>query len=304
MMTIYFYDNNRDIVNENVIKCYHMLKQHGFQSAMGKIKLVEGNDLAKEKILKVTVVPKMNTNPLSINNFMVKTEEVTDKEEKRNAKAPVDGQHRLVAMALMEALDRFVFDEKEMVEIVKKPNAMSLGQFTAAINSGRPWTYKDFGSSKLKTGNEEIDYIESQIAAQELKSDVVYSFYTLGQSNLKANVTNDLKLGINKLPKDFKLDANTQLMGDKIVKAFNDSSISKGAFNNGRLAKGFKKFYNDLKSGGKEPKLENLLTMIAAMNKDIWHTSYPKPNGSAESKHFAENFSRCYEQIIASEKKD
>lgn len=304
MMTIYFYGNNRDIVNENVVKCYQMLKRHGFQSAMGKIKLVEGEDLAKERISKVTVVPKTNDKPLSINNFMVKTEEVTDEEERRNAKAPVDGQHRQVAMALMEALGEFIYDEEEMAEIVKKPETMSLEQFTAAINSGRPWTYKDFGSSKLTTGNKEIDYIELQIAEQELKSDVVYSLYTLGQPNLKPSMTNDLKLGIDKLPKGFKLNAETQAMGDKIVKAFKDGSISKDAFNNGRLAKGFKKFYNDLKSKGNEPKLNDLLTMIAAMNKNIWHTNYPKPNGSPEAKHFAENFSKYYERIVALEKND
>lgn len=304
MMNIYFYGNNRDIVNENVVKCYQMLKQHGFQSAMGKIKLVEGEDLAKERISKVTVVPKTNAKPLSINNFMVKTEEVTDEEERRNAKAPADGQHRQVAMALMEALDGFIYDEGEMAEIVKKPETMSLEQFTAAINSGRPWNYKDFGSSKLTTGNKEIDYIELQIAEQELKSDVVYSLYTLGQPNLKPSMTNDLKLGIDKLPKGFKLNAETQAMGDKIVKAFKNGSISKDAFNNGRLAKGFKKFYNDLKSKGNEPKLSDLLTMIAAMNKNIWHTNYPKPNGSPEAKHFAENFSKYYERIVALEKND
>lgn len=303
MMTIYFYGNNRNIVNENVVKCYQMLKQHGFQPAMGKIKLVEGEDLAKERIFKVTVVPKTNTKPLSINNFIVKTEEVTDEEERRKAKAPADGQHRQIAMALMEALDGFIYNEEEMAEIVKKPEAMSLEQFTAAMNSGRPWNYKDFGNSKLTTGNKEIDYIESQITEQELKSDVVYSFYTLGQPNLKPSVTNDLKLGIDKLPKGFKLDTNTQSMGDMIVKAFKDSSISKEAFNNGRLAKGFKKFYNDLKSKDNEPKLDDILTIIAAMNKDIWHTNYPKPNGSPEAKHFAENFSKYYEQIVTAEQK-
>ncbi|MDU8958927.1 MAG: hypothetical protein E7G31_22145, partial [Bacteroides sp.] len=158
MMTIYFYGNNRNIVNENVVKCYQMLKQHGFQPAMGKIKLVEGEDLAKERIFKVTVVPKTNAKPLSINNFIVKTEEVTDEEERRKAKAPADGQHRQIAMALMEALDGFIYNEEEMAEIVKKPEAMSLEQFTAAMNSGRPWNYKDFGNSKLTTGNKEIDY--------------------------------------------------------------------------------------------------------------------------------------------------
>ena len=40
MMTIYFYGSNREIVAENVKKCYSMIKKYGFNAAMGKIKLV------------------------------------------------------------------------------------------------------------------------------------------------------------------------------------------------------------------------------------------------------------------------
>ena len=34
MMTIYFYGSNREIVAENVKKCYSMIKKYGFNAAM------------------------------------------------------------------------------------------------------------------------------------------------------------------------------------------------------------------------------------------------------------------------------
>ena len=78
-----------------------------------------------------------------------------------------------------------------------------------------------------------------------MKSDVIYSFYTLGQAEIKANVAKDLKMGINRLPKSLKLNATTQELGDKVLKAFKSSKISESTYNNGRLAKGFKLFYNE-----------------------------------------------------------
>ena len=96
MNILYFYESNREIVTENVVKCYSMINKYGFQPSMGKIKMVEGDDLKGEKLYKVSVIPKRNDKPLSITNFMVDTEEVTDEEERRKAKSPVDGQHRLI----------------------------------------------------------------------------------------------------------------------------------------------------------------------------------------------------------------
>ena len=34
MMTIYFYGSNREIVAENVKKCYSMIEKYGFNAAM------------------------------------------------------------------------------------------------------------------------------------------------------------------------------------------------------------------------------------------------------------------------------
>ena len=50
MMTIYFYGSNREIVAENVKKCYSMIEKYGFNAAMGKIKLVDSEDLTGEKL--------------------------------------------------------------------------------------------------------------------------------------------------------------------------------------------------------------------------------------------------------------
>lgn len=126
MFEYYFYESNRDIVTENVVKCYSMISKYGFQPSMGKIKMVEGDDLKGEKLYKVSVIPKRNDKPLSITNFMVETEEVTNEEERKKAKSPVDGQHRLIAMGILESEGKFTFDESSMVEIVKLPEEMSL----------------------------------------------------------------------------------------------------------------------------------------------------------------------------------
>ncbi|WP_455505502.1 hypothetical protein, partial [Coprobacter sp.] len=268
MMTIYFYGSNREIVAENVKKCYSMIEKYGFNAAMGKIKLVGSEDLIGEKLLKVSIVPKSNAKPLSIDNWMLNTEEVTDATERAAAKAPVDGQHRMIAMFILEVEGFLDFNEEEMTETIKKPENMSLALFTASINNGRPWNYKDFSKSKFQTGNERIDYIEAQIQETGLKSDVIYSFYTLGQAEIKANVAKDLKMGINRLPKSLKLNATTQELGDKVLKAFKSSKISESTYNNGRLAKGFKLFYNEYK-----PEINQIQQLVAMIDKDVWFSN-------------------------------
>lgn len=292
MMNIYFYDSNRDIVTENVVKCYSMISKYGFQPAMGKIKMVEGDDLKGEKLYKVSIIPKRNDKPLSITNFMIEQKEVTDEEERKNAKSSVDGQHRLISMGILEKEGKLTFDESSMVEIVKLPEGMSLPRFTAIINNGKPWNYKDFNGSRLSTDNNQIDYIEKVIFERDLKPEFIYGIYTLGQPELKANVVKDLKVGIDKLPKNLKLNEDTQTMGDKLLQAFKASKMSERTFNNGRLAKGLKLFFKD-----KNPTIEQMVSIIEAMDKDVWHTNYPKPKGSPEAKNYAENFAKYYEDI-------
>ena len=294
-MNIYFYDSNRDIVTENVVKCYSMISKYGFQPAMGKIKMVEGDDLKGEKLYKVSIIPKRNDKPLSITNFMIEQKEVTDEEERKNAKSSVDGQHRLISMGILEEEGKFTFDESSMVEIVKLPEGMSLPRFTAIINNGKPWNYKDFNGSRLSTDNNQIDYIEKVISERDLKPEFIYGIYTLGQPELKANVVKDLKVGIDKLPKNLKLNEETQTMGDKLLQAFKASKMSERTFNNGRLAKGLKLFFKD-----KNPTIEQMVSIIEAMDKDVWHTSCAKPKGSPEAKNYAENFAKYYEEIFGS----
>ena len=63
MIEYYFYESNRDIVTENVVKCYSMISKYEFQPSMGKIKMVEGDDLKGEKLYKVSVYPSAMTSP-------------------------------------------------------------------------------------------------------------------------------------------------------------------------------------------------------------------------------------------------
>lgn len=289
MKELYFYDN-RDIIEDNVKKCYAMISKYGFQPSISKIKYVEGDDLKNAKLYRISIVPKRNDKPLSINNFLVKKEEVTDEKERETAQAPADGQHSLIAIYILEKEGEFTFDEKTMTEVVKVPEGMSLKLFTGLINNGKSWTYNDFRG--METGNTEIDYIESQIVQCELKADVVYSFYTLGQTDLKPAMVRNLKVGLDKLPKTLELNEGTRSIGDKILKAFEDSKLSKVEYNNGRLAKGLKLFYKE-----KQPSIKDVLAIIEAMNKDVWHEGYHKPTGSPEAKNYAENFAQYYEDL-------
>ena len=222
---------------------------------------------------------------------MLKTEEVKDTNERETAKAPVDGQHRLIAMYILEAEGQLNFNEDEMTETIEKPENMSLALFTASINNGRPWNYKDFSKSNLQTGDKRIDYIENQIQEKKLKSDVIYSFYTLGQPEIKANVAKDLKMGINRLPKSLKLNTITQELGDEVLKAFKSSKISESTYNNGRLAKGFKLFYNEYK-----PDINQIQQLISLIDKDVWFEGQ-KPDGSAEAKQYYRNFEKWFQFV-------
>ena len=134
-----------------------------------------------------------------------------------------------------------------------------------------------------------IDYIEAQIQETGLKSDVIYSFYTLGQAEIKANVAKDLKMGINRLPKSLKLNATTQELGDEVLKAFKSSKISESTYNNGRLAKGFKLFYNEYK-----PDINQIQQLISIIDKDVWFEGQ-KPDGSAEAKQYYRNFEKWFQ---------
>lgn len=62
MMTIYFYGSNREIVAENVKKCYSMIEKYGFNAAMGKIKLYNPQNekmrVPETKGLKNPQIPK------------------------------------------------------------------------------------------------------------------------------------------------------------------------------------------------------------------------------------------------------
>ena len=106
-----------------------------------------------------------------------------------------------------------------------------------------------------------------------------------------------LKLGINRLPKSLKLNATTQELGDKVLKAFKSSKISESTYDNGRLAKGFKLFYNEYK-----PEISQLQQLIAMISKDVWFGSQ-KPDGSAEAKQYYKNFEKWFQYMNESNNK-
>ena len=297
IMNIYFYAGNREINVENVKHCYAMIAKFGFQPAISKIKLVDAAGLGDVDIERVTIEQKNLLKPLSINNFVIKKEKVKNKSEKQKAKITADGQHSQIALAILEAEKKVKFDAVTMTKVVTIPENMDLVSFIYCINSGRAWTPKDFSATENSTGNPQIDYIENKIKEAKLEPVVAYSFYTLGQPTIKTNIAKDLKLGMNKLPKKLKLNDETQELGDKILEAMKPN-LPKSLYNNGRFAKGFKSFYGLCK-----PKLEHIIELISAIDKDFWFEG-EEPEGSAEAKQYAEHFRKWYEELFMKSEDD
>ena len=83
-MEMYFFgsDINRAINRDNVKNLYYSIKKWGVLKKKKKIKKVKSN--SKFKIYKVSVAPKVPDKPVSIDNWDLKLEEVTDPTEKES----------------------------------------------------------------------------------------------------------------------------------------------------------------------------------------------------------------------------
>ena len=292
MRKIYFFcsDVNRVINKENVKNIYFSIKKWGFQPAVSKIKKIKAKE--GDKIYRVTVMADKSSKPISINNWTYKLEEVTDPEELKNARSVADGQHDSIAIAIIEAEPGSTFEYKdEYEEIVTVPEGMSTTQFINLLNSGRAWTNKDY-KGKLSTGDQYIDYMGRKIVEEDYVSDFIHSIYTVGTASVNDSLVKSLKCGrTDKMPKKLKLNDDTQDTGDKLLKAFEESAMSKDAYNNGKLGKGLKQFAKD-----NDLDADTLVKVIRTMNKDVWYAGQ-KPAGSAEASNYAENFKKWYESI-------
>ncbi|WP_304249116.1 hypothetical protein [Parabacteroides gordonii] len=287
---IYFFGNevNRVINKENVKNIYFSIDKWGFQPAVSKIKKIKAKE--GDKIYGVTIVPDKNSKPISIDNWACKLREVTDSNELNNVNPICDGQHTAIALSIMEAESKLEYKD-EYEEVIEVPKDMSTTQFVNLLNSGRAWTNKDF-KGKLSTGNEYIDYMERKIVEEDYVSDFIHSIYTVGTAQVNDSLVKSLKCGrTDKMPKKLKLNADTQDTGNKLVKAFEDSTMSKEAYNNGKLGKGLKQFAKD-----NSLDTDTLVRVINAMSKDVWYAG-KKPAGSAEASNYAENFKKWYESI-------
>lgn len=300
--SIYFFGNevNRVINKENVKNLYYSIKQWGFLPDIGKIKKVEVP--LNTDIYEVTVTKDKNSDPISINNWTYKLTKV-EGEALVNAKAIGDGQHKAIAALILEmeaeeakrnnseVPSDFTYKEDDYEEVIEIPSNMDITRFINLFNTGRAWVNKDY-KGKLTTGNKYIDRMEFIIQEKELVSDFVYSLYTMGTANINDSTVKALKnCRTDKMPKRLELNDTTQEDGDKLVKAFEDSAMSKEAYNNGKLGKGLKQFAKDYSLD-----TDTLVRVINAMSKDVWYAG-KKPAGSAEASNYAENFKKWYESI-------
>lgn len=285
-MEMYFFgsDINRAINRDNVKNLYYSIKKWGVLTSLKKIKKVKSN--SNFKIYKVSVAPKVPDKPVSIDNWDLKLEEVTDPTEKEMAEVVVDGQHETIACLIRE-LENDGFEFKaEYTETVQIPNEMSITEFINLLNSGRAWTNKDY-KGKLKTGNQYIDYMEDKIIEGQYVSDFIYSLYTIGTANVSESLVKALKCyREDKIPKKLELNEVTQSNGDNLLAAFANSKLSKEAYNKGKLGKGLKKYAKDYKKN-----IAELIEVINKMDKDVWYNN-EVPAGSPEIKDYVENFKK------------
>ena len=281
MKTIYFFspEVNRCVDRKNVESIYYSIKKRGFLKELRKIKRVK-TDITKQEIFKVVIEPKNPQKPLSVKNWDVKLEKVTNPEQ---IFVVLDGQHISIACLILQQ-EKFFSIESDFFEIVEITQGMTITEFISLLNSAKSWTNKDY-KGKLKTNNQYIDYMEDKIIQGKYVSDFIYSLYTIGTTNVSENLVKTLKCcGDSKMPKKLKLDANTQQNGDKLLEAFNNSQISKDGYNKGKLGKGLKKYAKDYNKS-----IEDLIAIINKMGKDIWYNNNV-PSGSPEVKDYVENF--------------
>lgn len=301
MRAFYFYGKNvnREINKENVKNLYYAIKKYGFLPQAGKIKKVINDDPDAE-IYRVSVRAASKKGGLSINNFVV---ELIKEDDVLGKPVTTDGQHKEIACFIMEKEGLMVQGEKfeysdDYEETVEIPAGMSACEFVHLLNFSKPWAAKDF-PGKLKTGNKYLDYMDDKIANEDYKPDFIYSLYTLRTDNINNATIRALKSGrTDKMPKGLILNRESQDEGDQLLAAF-DVNISRDAYNNGKLGKGFKRFVKE--NGGEDLDIDTLVDLIKGMGKDIWFEG-ERPEGSPEAPDYCKNFVKWYNCIYSDPK--
>ncbi len=294
MENLVFFGNciNREINISNVKGLYTNIKLKGYLPEVSKIEYLTGEAIQDSNLVKVQIAPKDDNKDISINNFTVKFVPV---EWSKDAKAIVDGQHKEIAMQLLELINNNELRNESFYREVNLPEGLSISEFIAMKNIGKPWTVSDFEKTEVPSGDDFIDRI-SKIGREEgLIPQVAYDIYSLNTGSLKASTVKSLRAKTGTLPKSIKLDETSISGGDKVLKALNDSSfLAKELYNNTRFSKGLKQFVKESKVS-----ISDLCKLISKIDKTMWEKHFTADAGtSAEAQLYKSGFTELNNLIL------
>ncbi len=277
-------DINREISISNVKSIYTSIKLNGYLPDVSKVEYLTGEVIKDQKLVCFEIVPKNEKNPISISNFDIKFESVDYSED---LKGVVDGQHKSIAMELLKLTDDLVFDDSSIYREVNLPKKLSISEFVAMKNIGKPWTISDFDKTDIPSGNPFIDQINTIGKDEGLQPQFAYDIYTLNTGALKASTVKSLRAKTGTLPKSIKLDETSISDGHEVLNALKESSfLTKDLYNNTRFSKGLKQFVKESKIS-----ISDLCRLINKIDKKSWEQYFTAETGtSAEAQLYKSGF--------------
>lgn len=282
---------NRTINCSNVKDLYTCIKNRGYISEVSKIEYLKGDAIKGSKLLSFEIVPKIKGKPISLSNWDIV---YADVDWNDTLEAVVDGQHKAVALKLLELIDGKKLDDKSMYSEVQVPVGLTIPEFISMKNSGRAWVYKDFEQTNISSGNNIIDKILDIIKDNSLLSQVGLDLFTINTVSLSNSLVKGLKAGTHSLPKVVKLDQKSINDGLLILSALKSSSfLTSDRYNNTRFSKGLKRFVKD-----SDISISGLVDLIGKIDKAAWETYFTATEGSPEASFYKtgfENFSNADE---------
>lgn len=290
---VLFGDAVNRVISPSILKnVYNSIEINGYLPDVSKVEYLMGESIKESKLVSFEVVAKDDKKPLTINNFKIMTNPV---EWNKDSKAVIDGQHRLAAMMLFEALDKEAFDGDSICTEVHLPKSLTISEFIAMKNTSKPWTAYDFEGTQIVSGNSFIDKISEISKNEGLTPQVAYDLYSLNTGSLKVSIVKALRAKTQRLPTSIKLDDSSISDGNQVLQALKDSSfLTKELYNNTRFSKGIKQFIKASKIS-----TSDLCELIGKIDKTIWEKYFTTSAGvSAEAQLYKNGFTELNKFLL------
>lgn len=297
MKNLLFIEGNRTEIDKvNVVESYNKIKAYGFIETMPieYFPMQEVKDKLGDRVLyKPTLIRKSGQGEATISNFDIKLIPVPSEEYDNYDGVCGDGQHRTVAMMFGE-----LKNEAATYKEVKLPREdMDILTYISMRNNGRKWTNDDFYASSITTGNAYADYILNKRKEKDYSKVVpafLFNIYTLGTATLTPTQIKSLQQGYKKMS-DFgkvQIDKDTQIRGDKVLKALKNNPFLTSDRFTGRFGAGLKAFYTDCGD------INKVIKTISLINKATWEKHFTPASGqSMEAKSYKEALAKLAGQV-------